>query len=90
METKYKEMLFRLEIDWQNYIENKGKLTFEDMKLIKWLVNKETPMKPLYIKKSCGFFENEYLIGRCPKCNTSVNQTNTYCNDCGQRLNWGE
>lgn len=42
---KYLEIYKRLEDDWQNYLENKGKLTYEDMVLIKELINKEKAMK---------------------------------------------
>lgn len=62
----------------------------QDLERLEKLEEKEVPIKPLYIKKRCGFFEDEFLIGRCPKCNTSVSQNKKYCYDCGQRLDWSE
>lgn len=28
--------------------------------------------------------------GKCPKCNDSVNNTQSYCDKCGQALDWGD
>lgn len=55
----------------------------EDLDLIKELVDKETPMKPL-LKKYDMF---------CPSCNTPVyiDDWNAYldrCIDCGQKIDW--
>lgn len=90
---EYKETLFRLEEDWQNYLENKGKLTYEDMVLIKELLLKKTPKKPITI---IGLYYNTGRI-KCPTCNHQLPMKKNciskkppilYCDRCGQHLDW--
>lgn len=59
----------------------------EDMKVIKELVDKETPMKP----------KNKYKIdfgvgncGDCLKCESLVNYQMAYCPGCGQKIDWSD
>ena len=89
-----KETLFRLEDDWQNYLENKGKLTYEDMLLIKELVNKETPKKLSEAKIPYSIEIPAYMVVKtCPKCNRKFDYRNmgvNYCSICGQHLDWSE
>lgn len=84
--NKYLEMYKRLEDDWQNYLENKGKLTYEDMVLIKELVEKATPKK--YISRpNC----NNWFDKHCPKCDSfGIRMRDSYCSSCGQKLDWSE
>ena len=89
MQSKYKEMLFRLEVDWQNYIENKGKLTFEDMQLIKELVEKETPKKLIGDRRLFMGIPLFNKIRTCPRCDREFTKEEfnySYCPDCGQKL----
>ena len=89
-----KETLFRLEDDWQKYLENKGKLTYEDMLLIKELVNKETPKKLSEAKIQYSIEIPAYMVVKtCPKCNRKFDYKNmgvNYCSICGQHLDWSD
>jgi hypothetical protein len=94
--NKYLEMYKRLEDDWQKYLENKGKLTYEDMVLIKELVLKETPKKPTKTSEEVRIlgvsttFTMWYRY--CPSCKVMLNPNGyekpNYCKDCGQHLDW--
>lgn len=61
------------------------------------LVNKETPMKPIdkYTEKVRDYLNEDSFVyvnfetGYCPNCNEEVNEYYIYCNNCGQRLDWG-
>ena len=49
----------------------------------KELVDKETPMKPEYVRK----IDDEVYL--CPKCNKVLSaEDEKYCGRCGQRLDW--
>ena len=96
--NKYLEMYKRLEDDWQKYLENNGKLTYEDMILIKELVLKETPKKPTKTSEEVRIlgvsttFTMWYRY--CPSCKVMLNPNGyekpNYCKDCGQHLDWSE
>ena len=92
--NKYLEMYKRLEDDWQNYLENKGKLTYEDMLLIKELVDKETPKKLSEAKIQYSIEIPAYMVVKtCPKCNRKFDYKNmgvNYCSICGQHLDWSD
>ena len=98
--NKYLEMYKRLEDDWQNYLENKGKLTHEDMLLIRELVLKATPKKPITIKPiGTGVMDYPTYRIKCPTCNhqlpmkkncISKNPPILYCDRCGRKIDWSE
>lgn len=98
--NKYLEMYKRLEDDWQNYLENNGKLTHEDMLLIRELVLKATAKKTITIKPiGTGTMEYPTYRIKCPTCNhqlpmkkncISKNPPILYCDRCGQKIDWSE
>ena len=78
--NKYREAL-----DYaKKHLDSKQDL--EKVGVLQELVDKETPKKILRTVNDDGepFFPRGY--GECPKCKTVVGCNNTYCRECGQRL----
>lgn len=97
---EYKDILRYIEIRLKDYRTSKednsdihyGKKVAKDyevIKTVKELIDKETPMKPVY--------QDEYdYVGNCPVCNSSHIYDYEYdreykrCSDCGQTIEWPE
>lgn len=70
---------------------------FEDGELF-WLedvaelLEKQIPQKPKNMKSILDFSGNYYTSkGDCPNCGAKgLYRSNSYCNKCGQALDWGE
>lgn len=62
--------------------------------LLQHLVDKEKSKKVLNFKCNSYFDELEnpiYTIrANCPCCNNLLNKKQSYCDDCGQALDWSE
>ena len=50
---------------------------------LKQLVDKETPKK---LKP----FPNSFYIKTCPNCSLALETKRNYCDNCGQKLDWGD
>ena len=91
--NKYQEALDKLYDGYQNGMA--GRHYYD---IVQELVNKETPMKPIdkYTEKVRDYLNEDSFIyvnfetGYCPNCNKEVNENYTYCNKCGQRLDWSD
>ena len=55
----------------------------EAIKTLQELVDKETPIKVVK-------WEIAKPITRCPKCGAGVERKDSYCWECGQKLDWSE
>ena len=54
-------------------------------------LEKQIPKKPIEIKERHNFSQEViYKDGCCPVCKSAISSTYTYCNKCGQRIDWGE
>ena len=63
---------------------------YERAKLLQELVDKETPMKVLILKKQYEVETEMYRnYGDCPKCNHSNLIGQCRCDECGQKLDFG-
>ena|SRR5690554_3531098 len=70
-------------------------ISLRDVEIIKELVERDTPKKPLLVEISA---ENIHHYD-CSSCNTNINigdsigynkVFNRFCKECGQRLDWKE
>ena len=53
-------------------------------------LEKQIPKKPIEIKERHNFSQEViYKDGCCPVCKSAISSTYTYCNKCGQRIDWG-
>ena len=92
--NKYQQVLDRLKTN--NYLTSREQREYYN--LLQELVDKETPMKPIdkYTEKVRDYLNEDSFIyvnfetGYCPNCNEEVNENYTYCNNCGQRLDWSD
>ena len=59
---------------------------FEELNIIQELVDKETPKKPTFLNYG------GYKIGNwhCPNCDSILLNKRSYCEDCGQALDWSD
>lgn len=55
----------------------------ESFDTLQELVDKETPKK---VKP----FPNSFYIKTCPNCSSTLETKRNYCDNCGQRLDWGD
>lgn len=82
MKNKYQEALNKVLID-----NPKIQLTTSDIHssilVLKKLVDKETPKKPLEIG-------NILVMDGCPKCRMPISTRYNYCPECGQKLDWSD
>lgn len=101
MNNKYQESLDRFKVvaqnDWlNNYQKCKDEektihignyrmfeIDGEAIKTLQELVGKETPMKVVT-------WEIAKPITRCPKCGAGVERKDSYCWECGQKIDWSE
>lgn len=60
-----------------------------DYKILKELVDKETPMK-VNMEDYHLEDEYEYPIYNCAKCGKHLNDEDSYCRHCGQKLDWSD
>lgn len=70
----------------------KSKLLIEE-DVDKWeqLKERDTAKRPIKIKGLKDFNGNVYkVIGECPNCGCVVSSMMKFCDECGQRLDWGE
>ena len=64
------------------------KLMPEDFNLIKELVERATPKKPVLINRQ-PYFKKYYKSGyTCPICHNKMYGATIYCHNCGQKLEW--
>ena len=92
MNSKYQEALNNL----RKFEREHNMLKFGDVvpqpnsDTLQELVDKETPMKPLTNTR----FDEEskvYLsISSCKRCTYFVGRFQPYCEECGQKLEWGD
>lgn len=62
-----------------------------NVKILQELVDKETPMKVLILKKQYEVETEMYRnYGECPKCNHSNLIGQYRCDECGQKLDWSD
>ncbi len=72
----------------QNTFKDIPKEILEDKyQILKELVDKETPMKPIIIPYDKN---KNVLVFECPKCKrrTHTNFPRDYCGECGQAIDW--
>ena len=92
--NKYQEALKRLRTN--EYLTSREQRQYYN--LLQSLVDKETPKKPTdkYTEKVRDYLNEDSFVyvnfeaGYCPNCNEEVNENYTYCNKCGQRLDWSD
>lgn len=65
------------------------KSKLEDYEVLKELVEKATPKKPTNIE-SHEKHDLLFVSGKCPVCRDWVNDSMSYCEHCGQKIDWGE
>ena len=79
--NKYQEAL--------NKIKNMGDKDLYNERHLEWcdilqeLVDKATP-------KKIKLFPNSFYIKICPNCGSTLETRRNYCDECGQKLDWGE
>ena len=56
---------------------------YNDYQTLQELVDKETPMKVVK-------WENAKPINRCAKCGAGLERKDSYCWECGQKLDWSD
>lgn len=82
--NKYQEVLDKVKDDIEFAYERLfgikplPKSREQELNLLQELVDKETPKKPGYFN---GYRE-------CPNCCSELEHTRSYCEDCGQSLDW--
>ena len=87
MENKYQEAFNNFKK--LKYIPNAFNLTMnitlleKDINTFQELIDKETPKK---VKQ----FKNSRYVRLCPSCECTLESSNNYCCECGQKLDWSE
>ena len=84
MKNKYQEAFERIK---RVVVFNKNYRDYEnDLKVIKELVDKETPMKKI--------FSEELGVTTCGSCKKYLVSSNNwipkYCSECGQKIDWSD
>lgn len=82
--NKYQEALDGLleNIDYKDYSIQTINKVAEAIVILQELVDKATP-------KKVNLYSFEHNKGKCPVCNNTVYSfMNTYCQICGQKLDW--
>ena len=51
-------------------------------------LEKQIPITPINIKSILDFRGKQYTFGSCPKCKEKVFKPISYCQRCGQKLDW--
>ena len=82
--SKYQEALKRLRTN--EYLTSREQRRYYN--LLQELVDKETPMKPVF--KQVAVLPYEKKMWHCSKCDITVGWGNCYCNNCGQKLDWSD
>ena len=85
--NKYQEALKKIKSDFWDDPAYYG--LEEEFNLLQELVDKETPME---VNMEDYHLEDEYQypIYNCPKCGKHLNDEDSYCRHCGQKLDWSE
>ena len=87
MMNKYEEAL-KIICDYTEYLYiSRGvgrKHLLEQIKVMRELVHKATPKKPIFPS------ENYFFLWKCPSCNQDFisDSANNHCSNCGQALDW--
>lgn len=64
-------------------------ITYEALDTVEELVEKATPKKPNdLIYHNDGYIK--FFAGKCPNCETVVNDDYSFCFECGQAIDWSE
>ena len=83
-ENKYQEALNTL-VKYAHQSPNVGWALIYEENILQEIIDKETPMKPLWETKG---------YRRCSTCKLRLVSTNNqfinYCSDCGQKVDWGD
>lgn len=83
MKNKYQEAFEHIK---RVVVFNKNYRDYEnDLKVIKELVDKETPMKP---KEEFDYDNGDLTY--CSKCDEDISFGWSFCPDCGQRIDWSD
>lgn len=108
MLNKYQVSLYRLFQSCPRYIYANGIAignSYDDYKILKKLVDKATPMKPVLSEYGCDedqtdiYDENGHIcpyVCVCPNCKRSkiydfeYSEKFNYCTFCGQRIDWSD
>ena len=80
MKSKYQDALNSLN---PNYIAKKEYSKEKAKEILQELIDKETPIKVVK-------WEIAKPITRCPKCGAGVERKDSYCWECGQKIDWSE
>lgn len=80
--------LTRHTLEWCNQHPDEIKGQMKCLETILWALEKQIPKKPINIEKF-DIYDIVMCVGEC-KCCGSVVSPKDYCEECGQRLDWGD
>lgn len=87
--NKHEEYQEAFDYYWKIYEEHHlGMLARHYIDMLKELVDKETPKKPIKGKVIYNTFEN--IITHHCECGRELSLNNAYCPKCGQKLDWSD